>query len=87
MRLSPAGDASGDWIRGPADASFMETLRQLKVPMTLLVPIGRVPDIQKLMDKFPDLTVVIDHMADCPVDHPEELEMLWSRWRAIRRCL
>jgi L-fuconolactonase len=29
-----------------------------------------------LVEKFPDLTVVIDHMADCPVDRPQELEKL-----------
>ncbi len=44
--------------------------------MTLLAPISRVPDIHKLVDQFPDLTVVIDHMADCPVDQPKELEKL-----------
>ena len=49
---------------------------QLKVPMTLLVPISRVPDVQKLIDKYPDLTIVIDHMADCPVDQPEKLDAL-----------
>jgi len=44
--------------------------------MTLLIPIARVPDIYPLVDKFPNLTVVIDHMADCPVAHPEQLEKL-----------
>ena len=48
----------------------------LRVPMTLLAPISRMPDVQPLIEKFPDLTVVIDHMADCPVDHPEELDKL-----------
>jgi L-fuconolactonase len=48
----------------------------LKVPMTLLLPISRVPDALKLVEKFPNLTVVIDHMADCPVDHPEAIEKL-----------
>ena len=76
VRLSPAGDASGDWIRGPLMAPLWKRCDSLKVPMTLLVPIGRVPDVQKLVDKYPDLTVVIDHMADCPVDHPEQLESL-----------
>ena len=28
------------------------------------------------MEKLPDLTLVIDHMADCPVDQPQELEKL-----------
>jgi L-fuconolactonase len=76
VRLSPAGDASGDWIRGPLMEPLWKRCDSLKVPMTLLAPIGRMPDIQKLIDKFPDLTIVIDHMADCPVDHPDELEKL-----------
>ena len=76
VRLSPAADASGDWITGPLIAPLWKRCESLKVPMTLLAPITRMPDIQKLVDQFPDLTVVIDHMADCPVDHPEELEKL-----------
>lgn len=76
VRLSPAGDAGGDWIRGPLMAPLWKRCQSLKVPMTLLIPISRVPDVQKLVDKFPELTVVIDHMADCPVDHPEQLEAL-----------
>jgi predicted TIM-barrel fold metal-dependent hydrolase len=76
VRLSPAADASGDWIRGPLMLPLWKRCDSLKVPMTLLVPISRVLDIHKLVERFPDLTVVIDHMADCPVDHPEELEKL-----------
>jgi L-fuconolactonase len=76
VRLSPAGDASGDWIRGPLMPPLWKRCDSLKVPMTVLAPIGRIPDVQKLIEKYPDLTVVIDHMADCPVDHPEQLESL-----------
>ena len=76
VRLSPAGDAGGDWIQGPLMVPLWKRCQSLKVPMTLLLPISRVPDVQKLVDKFPELTVVIDHMADCPVDHPEQLEDL-----------
>jgi predicted TIM-barrel fold metal-dependent hydrolase len=76
VRLSPAGDASGDWIRGPLMPPLWKRCEELKVPMTLLVPIGRVPDVQRLVEKFPELTVVIDHMADCPVDHPEQFDRL-----------
>jgi predicted TIM-barrel fold metal-dependent hydrolase len=76
VRLSPAGDARGDWIHGTLMPPLWERCRSLRVPMTLLAPISRVPDIGKLVDRFPDLTVVIDHMADCPVDRPEELEKL-----------
>jgi L-fuconolactonase len=76
VRLSPAADGSGDWIRGPLMAPLWKRCRELKVPMTLLLPIGRVPDAQKLIDQYPDLTVVIDHMADCPLDRPDELKLL-----------
>jgi L-fuconolactonase len=76
VRLSPAGDAGGDWIQGPLMVPLWKRCQSLKVPMTLLLPISRVPDVQKLVDKFPELTVVIDHMADCPVDQPEQLEDL-----------
>lgn len=48
----------------------------LRMPMCMLAPVTRMPDVVALVDKFPDLTVVIDHMADCPLDQPNELEKL-----------
>jgi len=44
--------------------------------MTVLAPIGRMPQVAQLMEKLPDLTLVIDHMADCPVNQPREFEKL-----------
>jgi predicted TIM-barrel fold metal-dependent hydrolase len=76
VRLSPGGGASGDWINGPLMPPLWERCQRLKVPMAILAPITRMPDIGKLADRFPDLTIVIDHMADCPVDQPQELEKL-----------
>lgn len=76
VRLSPSGDASGDWIRGPLMPPLWRRCEQLRVPMTILAPIGRMPDIGALIERCPDLTVVIDHMADCPVDQPAELDKL-----------
>ena len=76
VRLSPAADASGDWIKGPLMDPLWKRCDELKVPMTLLAPIGRMPEIGQLADRFPDLTIVIDHMADCPVDQLQELEKL-----------
>lgn len=77
VRLSPNGNPPGEWF---TNASLMYPLwtrcRDLKVPMTLLMPIGQCPNAEKLIEKFPDLTVVVDHMADCPVDRPEELNKL-----------
>ena len=76
VRLSPAGNASGDWFKGPLMPPLWKRCEQLKVPMTVLAPISRMPDVAALGDKHPDLTLVIDHMADCPIDQPAELEKL-----------
>ena len=76
VRLSPAGNASGDWFRGPLMPPLWKRCHELKVPMTVLAPITRMPEVGTLLEKLPDLTVVIDHMADCPVDQPAELEKL-----------
>jgi predicted TIM-barrel fold metal-dependent hydrolase len=76
VRLSPAANSAGDWIRGPLMPPLWKRCSDLKVPMTILAPITRMPDIDKLTSHYPDLTVVIDHMADCPVDQPPELEKL-----------
>jgi predicted TIM-barrel fold metal-dependent hydrolase len=76
VRLSPAGDATGDWIRGPLMRPLWNRCEFLGVPMTLLAPINRMEDIGRLVERHPDLTIVIDHMADCPVDEPEKLSSL-----------
>ncbi len=76
VRLSPAANATGDWITGPLMPPLWKRCEQLKVPMTILTPITRIPDIDALYGKFPELTLVIDHMADCPVDKPAELDKL-----------
>lgn len=76
VRLSPAGNAAGDWIRGALMAPLWSRCQKLKTPMTLLAPVSRMPDAAKLIEAYPDLTVVIDHMADSPIDKPGELEKL-----------
>lgn len=76
VRLSPAGTAAGDWIRGPLMPPLWQRCAQLKVPMTLLLPTSRLPDVEPLIEANPDLQVVIDHMADSPVEHPEQLDRL-----------
>jgi predicted TIM-barrel fold metal-dependent hydrolase len=76
VRLSPSGNATGDWFRGPLMPPLWKRAYDLKVPMTVLAPITRMPEVGLLLERTPDLTVVIDHMADCPVDQPAELEKL-----------
>jgi L-fuconolactonase len=76
VRLSPAATAQGDWIRGPLMPPLWKRCAQLKVPMTLLIPASRLPEIHPLIEANPDLQIVIDHMADTPLDQPEQLKLL-----------
>jgi len=76
VRLSPAGNASGDWFHGTLMPPLWKRCSDLKVPMTVLAPITRMPEVGALLEKLPELTVVIDHMADCPIEQPAELEKL-----------
>ena len=76
VRISPGADVRSDWIRGPLMPPLWRRCHELKVPMTVLAPVTRMPDVALLIEKFPDLTVVIDHMADSPLDKPMELEKL-----------
>jgi predicted TIM-barrel fold metal-dependent hydrolase len=84
VRLSPAANAAGDWIRGPLMPPLWRRCAQLKVPMTLLIPATRISDVQPLIEENPDLLVVIDHMADTPLDHPEQLNLLLALARYPR---
>jgi L-fuconolactonase len=76
VRLSPAATAEGDWIRGPLMPPLWRRCNELKVPMTILTPATRLPDLDPLIEANPELTVVIDHMADCPLDRPDLLKLL-----------
>jgi L-fuconolactonase len=84
VRLSPAVGPAGDWIRGPLMPPLWRRCAQLKVPMTLLIPVMRLPDLHPLIEANPDLQIVIDHMADSPLDHPEQLDLLLALARYPR---
>jgi len=76
VRLSPGAGVEGDWIRGSLMAPLWRRCAQLKVPMTILTPVIRLPDLVPWIEQNPELIVVIDHMADCPLDKPDDLKLL-----------
>jgi predicted TIM-barrel fold metal-dependent hydrolase len=76
VRISPEKGAAGDWIRGPLMRPLWRRCAELGVPMTILTPVARLPDLVPWIEDNPDLTVVIDHMADSPLNHPRELNLL-----------
>jgi predicted TIM-barrel fold metal-dependent hydrolase len=78
VRLSPAAGESGDWInnRERMDRIFGRAA-ELKIPMCILCPSTRLPDVGKVIERHKDgLDVCIDHMGDSPIDKPAELKKL-----------
>lgn len=87
VRLSPGAGPDGDWIR---DRARMDAIwgraAELKVPLCVLCPIERIPDVEKVVERYSDrLDVCIDHMADSPIDRPDELNKLLAlaRYRRV----
>ena len=76
VRLSPAGDASGDWFDGELVLPILRRAESLCVPLLVLTVPGRLPRLASLLERAPELDVVLDHMADPRLDHPEDLPPL-----------
>lgn len=76
VRLSPGVDASGDWFTGPLMEPLFSRAEDLGVPMLILTKSGRLTDLAALLERHGELDTVIDHMADCPIDQPEQLKLL-----------
>ena len=70
------GGRFGRLVSWTADAATLEALPDLKVPMTVARARHAHARCGAACRTFPDLTVVIDHMADSPLDSLKELEKL-----------
>lgn len=76
VRISPYASAEYDWIRGPLMPPLWKRCRELAVPMCILTEAPRLPEIEALIGENPELSVVIDHMADIRADRPDQLKLL-----------
>lgn len=81
VRISPSANADGNWIKGDLMPPLWKRCADLKVPMTVLTPVARMPDLVPLIERNPELTVVIDHMADSPLADPAKLDLLLALQR------
>jgi predicted TIM-barrel fold metal-dependent hydrolase len=78
VRLSPAHGAAGDWINNAMSMdAICRRATELAIPLCILCPIERISDVERLIQRHDQsLDICIDHMADCPIDAPDQLATL-----------
>ena len=84
QRLSPAREGEDDWFSSPAMDPIFARAQDLKFPMLMLTGPQRLPDLARILDKYPDLDCCIDHMADVHPDDPEGRKLLMDMARYPR---
>ena len=76
VRLSPEPDARGDWFTGPLMRPLFKRAADLHVPVIILTQPSRLPDLAAIIEKVPDVNVIIDHLADCISARSDDLKTL-----------
>ena len=74
VRLSPSPGPEGDWFGGDLMPPIFQRAMELKIPLLILTRPCRLPDLVRLLERFPDLDVVLDHMADAQPNRMDEIE-------------
>ncbi len=81
VRLSPSGEGQDDWFSSELMDPIFSRAQDLGVPMLILTGPKRLKDLARLLDKYPELNTVIDHMADVHPDDKEGQSMLMDMAR------
>ena len=74
VRLSPSQGPEGNWFGGDLMPPIFQRATDLKVPLLILTQPGRLPDLVRLLERFPNLDVVLDHMADAQPSRSDEIQ-------------
>ena len=77
MRLSPSIDSSGDWFSRPdLMGPIFNRAEKHNIPILILTKPKRLPDLNNILDQYIDVDVVVDHMADCPINDRNQRQLL-----------
>ncbi|MFN8458325.1 MAG: amidohydrolase family protein [Anaerolineae bacterium] len=84
VRLSPEPGAGGDWFTGPLMTPLFRRAAALSVPVLILTKPSRLPDLAHILERVPEVDVVIDHIADCVDGSADNLQSLLALARYPR---
>ncbi|MGV3722183.1 MAG: amidohydrolase family protein [Actinomycetota bacterium] len=68
LRLRPCADRSSRWLGDPATFPLWDRAAELGVSICILGHVEQLPQLTAALDRFPQVPVIIDHMAWPPVE-------------------
>jgi L-fuconolactonase len=84
LRLNVQPDPAFDWVRGPLVLPLLRRCQALRIPLCLQTKGPRLAELLPLCERVPELTVIVDHMADVPLDDPGAAQALLAFARLPR---
>lgn len=61
-------ESSGSWLDDPKTFPTWERARELGIPMCVQTRVPTFPRLRRLLDRFGDVRVILDHLSRPPVD-------------------
>ena len=74
MRVFVTGVRDPWWLDDPKSYPVWERARDLGVPVCMQMPIAHIPRLRNLLERFPEVTVAIDHLASLHVEEQPAFE-------------
>ena len=65
VRFSPDPQDRNDWFSTSLMLPLFKRANELNVPVLILTQPSRLTDLAAILDRAPETTIVLDHMADC----------------------
>jgi predicted TIM-barrel fold metal-dependent hydrolase len=84
LRLNVQPDPAFDFVRGPLMPPLFRRCQTLQIPLGLQTKAARLPELFALCERLPELTVIIDHMADVALDNQAGIAALLAFARLPR---
>ena len=71
LRIFTAGstmEGQGDWLADPKSFPAWECAGELRLPVCVQMRLAGLPMLKVLLDRFPHVTIIIDHLLRVPVE-------------------
>lgn len=64
MRLYPIKDQDASWLSSDDQNALWETARKLGVPFTWFGRCHQIPQLEPMLQRFPEVNVIVDHLGE-----------------------